>query len=159
MAADEPQRNLRRGVLAIEELHDDGEGGVRVGVKSVEQRIIDLGHYAGFLSPEEYDAATTLRDNWERCRLVPDKKASALEALGRSESGQKALRAWDRHNHAMRAVGVAPALAITQMVLHDEPPWEYGRRRNGNGPALLVNALMRLMSYFQAHESMWMDEG
>lgn len=155
---DGPQRNLRRGILAVEELHDDADGGVRVGVKSMSQRVIDLGYFAGFLSPEEYDAATRLRDNWERCRLVPDMKASALEALGRSESGMKALRAWDRHSHAMKAMGAAPALALTQMVLHDELPWQYGRRRGASGPSLLGNSLIRLTRYFENHEAMWAND-
>ena len=156
---DEGQRILREGQIGVEIVNaDDPEGPGRVVIVSVSQRVIDRGYWAGFLSPEEFEAATRLRDGWEKCRLVPDMKAAALEALGRSESGKVTLRRWDRHRHAMKGVGAASALALTQIVLHDEAPWEYARRRGGNGPALLCRALAQLSEYFERNEMQWLEE-
>ena len=104
--------------------------------------------------PPQYDAATQLRDDWERAGVGAQPHARDLEAvIGSRQALPVALAvadldAYERCRLAMRQVGRDAAHVHEAVVLHDEAPENYGRRRNCHGPGALASALDRLVRWY-----------
>lgn len=152
-------RNLREGaVIGREVAEEDPDGNAVVHIRAVSGRMIDRAEWAGFLSAEEHQAASRLRDNWEQGRLCANAQAGGRKAQ-RNARSHAAERAWERHRHCFHHIGGRRAArALEAMVLYDEAPVAYGRHKNCDGVAALLAALRRLTVYFERHWAMWSDD-
>lgn len=117
------------------------------------QRMIDRLFREKSLTPIQYDAASRLRDAWEHAGLdMP--KMQAVDP-GRPQVGAAAPRdlvqdeaAWQRYTHALQRLTRDDRRLVVTVIIHDEDPVAWGRRRNCLGIEMLKSALDKLARHW-----------
>ncbi len=141
--------HLHEGVMVVgrEVVGADPDTGARVvhAIK-MDARVIDRMQWAGILTHDQHAAASALRDNWEKARLVSEMKAIDMDRVDRSDRGYKAMLAWDRHRKCLARMGPGKVHILSAVVLHDEALSSYGKRHR-EPMQRLESALAALVKY------------
>lgn len=141
--------------------HDDGdlvmdsdpEGTVVVHAVNRTQRRIDRLARKGVIDAREYDAAGRLRDAWERAGLaIGQPRSRDLETPVGSGSESPDIvadeAAWRRYTHALARLTRDERRITIAIVVHDEDPVAWGRRRNCLGIEMLRTCLDKLARHW-----------
>jgi hypothetical protein len=126
------------------------DGTVAVFAINRTQRMADRLHDKGLLDGRQYQAATQLRDLWERAGLeVADLSAGKLQRISGGESewvGDEA--AFHRYTLAMRQMGRDGRRILFDVVISDTAPDGWGRRYRCDGILMLQGQLERLATWW-----------
>ena len=158
-----PVNNNRGYADFVTEADPDGRVTEHAVVRST--RMIDRLYDQGQLATLPYQAATMLRDAFERARIsMSQLEAVDPERIGGITStvdfirmvdgltldeaeGQELVLAWREYRRVMRQLGQwFPVLRA--VVIEDKHPSEYGTRYNCSGAGMLRIALDRLVKHF-----------
>jgi hypothetical protein len=123
-----PFMSASNGHLGYRLIREGDPGGFAVEHRIVlTHRLIDRLHEAGQLSALRHEAATKLRDDYERARpKLADASARSLDGpLGAGDGGDLIADepAWKRYCGAMRACGDCWD-HIRRLVIEDWAPWQ-----------------------------------
>lgn len=130
-------------------IDSDPDGGRVVHMRVLTQRMIDRLAHEGKINENQYDAATQLRDNWERARL--DCGGLHARELGRPMGGVPHYRApvgdedsWEAYAKAINRLSRDERRITIAVVIHDEDPVQWGRKQRCLGIEFIKTSLDKL---------------
>jgi hypothetical protein len=131
----------------------DPDGAVVVHTVNRTQRRIDRLARKGMIDAREYDAGGRLRDAWERAGLaIGQPQSRDLETPVGSGSGVPDIvadeAAWRRYTHALGRLTRDERRLVVAIVVHDEDPVAWGRRRRCLGVEMLRTCLDKLARHW-----------
>jgi hypothetical protein len=134
-------------------MDSDPEGAVVVHTINRTQRRIDRLARKGAIDAREYDAASRLRDAWERAGLeIGQPQARDLETPVGSGSSAPDIVAdeasWRRYTYALAQLTRDERRLVVAIVIHDEDPVAWGKRRRCLGLEMLRTCLDKLARYW-----------
>lgn len=144
-----------RLVTELEPADHDGKAKIVTHWRNDTQREIDRLYKAGRLGKrgedahERYMAGSTIRDVWEAAGIGPGRLvATSLEqrVMGRHLASDYV--AWDEYVIAIKQLGRDQKRVIQDVVLHDMPLDDWGRKWRCYPDSFLHGALDRLVIYY-----------
>lgn len=141
---------LPRGIERVVE--KGPAGGIVEHLCNNRQWMIDGLHDDGWLTADQFLAADKLRKAFVAGRAVPDAKAQDMQrpmgdVAGEPAGAQIDEKARKLYKRLMGTLARDERVIIAAVVLHDEHPNSYGKRRNCDGMAMLTRCLDKLVKF------------
>lgn len=117
------------------------------------QRMIDRLARHNVIDSRQYDAATQLRDAWERAGLqIGGAGARSLDRpMGLNEGPLDVVHdetAWRMYANAINQLSRDERRLVIAVVVHDQSPAEWGQRWRCHGETMLGRCLDKLVKYW-----------